>query len=240
MYETLKTILPHNFLKRNEPIFRKIVYSLYKGIARQCPICEKRLKKFILLKNGETLCPYCGSLARHRRLWTLISPLLEDGISVLDFSPPLCFYNKLKSFKQLQYKATDFEKEFTADLNLNITNINLSSNSVNLILCYHVLEHIIEDQKAISELHRVLKSPGKCFIQTPFKEGDMYEDLSKQTKEERRLHFGQDDHVRIYSIASLKEILEDAGFKTEVLQFSEKEENYFGFSTNETVLIATK
>ena len=105
---------------------------------------------------------------------------------------------------------------------------------------YHILEHIPEDKKAISELYRILKSQGRCFIQTPFKEGDIYEDLSKQTKEERRLHFGQDDHVRIYSIPSLKERLEHAGFKIEVLQFSEKEENYFGFSSNETVLIATK
>ena len=240
MYETLKTILPHNFLKRNEPLFRKIVYRFYKGATRQCPICEKKLRKFILLKNGETLCPFCGSLPRHRRLWTLISPFLQNGISVLDFSPPLSFYKKIKSFKEIQYKATDFEKEFTADLNLDITNINLSSNSIDLILCYHILEHIPEDKKAIGELYRILKSPGKCFIQTPFREGDIYEDPSKQSKEERRLHFGQDDHVRIYSLQSLKERLEDAGFKTEVLQFSENEENYFGFSTKETVLKATK
>ena len=78
------------------------------------------------------------------------------------------------------------------------------------------------------------------FIQTPLKEGDIYEDFSKQSKEERRSHFGQDDHVRIYYVPSLKEMLEHAGFKIEVLQFSEKEENFFGFSTNETVLIATK
>ena len=136
--------------------------------------------------------------------------------------------------------ATDFEKEFIADLNLDLTNINLSSNSVDLLLCFHVLEHIPEDKKAMSELYRILKSPGKCFIQTPFKEDDIYEDLSIQSKEERRLHFGQDDHVRIYSIASLKERLEDWGFKIKVLHFSEKEENYFGFSANETVLIATK
>ncbi len=92
----------------------------------------------------------------------------------------------------------------------------------------------------MGEIYRILKSPGKCFIQTPFKEGDIYEDFSKQTKEERRLHFGQDDHVRIYSTESLKERLAAAGFKIEVVQFSEKEENYFGFSINETVLMATK
>lgn len=240
MYETLKTILPHNFLKRNEALFRKIIYIFYKGATRQCPICEKKLKKFISLKNGDDLCPFCGSLARHRRLWTLITPLLAPGISVLDFSPPLCFYKKLKLVGDIIYMATDFEKEFTADLNLDITNIKLSSNSVDLILCYHVLEHIPDDKKAMSELYRILKSPGKCFIQTPFNEDDIYEDFSKVSKEERRLRFGQDDHVRIYSIGSLKERLANAGFRIEVLQLSEKKENYYGFSANETVLLATK
>jgi len=240
MYETLKTILPHNFLKRYEHFLRKIIYTFYKGSDRQCPICEKKLRKFILLKNGEMLCPFCGSLPRHRRLWALIRPLLENDISILDFSPPLYFYKKLKALKEIQYKATDFEKQFTADLNLDITNINLSSNSIDMILCYHILEHIPDDKKAMGELYRILKSQGKCFIQTPFKEGDIYEDFSKQSKEERQLHFGQDDHVRIYSLPSLKERLENAGFKIEILQFSEKPENYFGYSTNEIVLIGTK
>ena len=240
MYETLKTILPHNFLKRNEHLLRKLIYTFYRGTDKQCPICEKKLRKFILLKNGEKLCPFCGSLPRHRRLWTLISGFLKNGISVLDFSPPLCFSKKLKSFKEIQYAATDFDKEFTADVHLDITNINLSSNSIDLLLCYHILEHIPEDRKAINELYRILKSQGKCFIQTPFKEGDIYEDASKRSKAERRKHFGQDDHVRIYSLASLKQRLEDAGFEIEILQFSEKAENYFGFSSSETVLIATK
>jgi hypothetical protein len=49
-----------------------------------------------------------------------------------------------------------------------------------------------------------LKPQGKCFIQTPFKEGKIYEDRSKQSKEERKQYFGQEDHVRIYSIFGLK------------------------------------
>src|SRR5215203_4715122 len=160
MYETLKTILPHNFLKRHEHLFRKIIYTFYKGTDKQCPICEKKLKKFISLKNGETLCPFCGSLPRHRRLWTLIKPLLLPGMCVLDFSPPLCFYIRLKSFDAVKYMTTDYEREFTSDYRLNITEKDLPADSVDLILCYHVLEHVVEDQKAISELYRILKPKG--------------------------------------------------------------------------------
>jgi hypothetical protein len=78
-------------------------------------LCERNLRKFISLKNGETLCPFCGSLPRHRRLCTLIKPLLIPGIQVLDFSPPLYLYKKLKSVSGIEYTATDYAGEFIAD-----------------------------------------------------------------------------------------------------------------------------
>ena len=240
MYEAIKNIVPRNFLKNNEAIIRKIIYTFYKGNKKQCPLCERNLRKFISLKNGETLCPFCGSLPRHRRLWTLIEPLLISGSQVLDFSPPLYFYEKLKSFEGIHYTATDFEGEFIADQHLDITDINLPANSIDLILCYHILEHIHDDEKAMSELFRILKPTGECFIQTPFKEGKIYEDRSKQTKEERKQHFGQEDHVRVYSISGLKSRLEDNGFKVEKLSFSNQADNYFGFSQAENILVCTK
>ena len=240
MYEAIKNIIPRNFLKNNEPVIRKIIYAFYKGHKKQCPLCERNLRNFISLKNGETLCAFCGSLPRYRRLWTLIKPLLIPDIQVLDFSPPLYFYRKLKSIGDIQYIAADYEGEFLADLHLDVTNINLPSNSIDLIMCYHILEHIQDDEKAMCELLRILKPQGKCFIQTPFKEDNIYEDRSKQSQEERKLHFGQEDHVRVYSISGLKTRLENNGFKVEILSFANEAENYFGFTQKENVLVGTK
>ena len=240
MYESIKNLFPRNYLKTNEVFIRKIIYPFYKGNLKQCPICEKKLRRFVTLKNGECLCPYCGSLPRHRRLWTLLKPILSPGIQLLDFSPPLSLFNKLKSIHTIHYIATDYEGEFTADQSFDIKNIDQPANTFDLVICYHVLEHITEDQKAITELHRVLKPGGKCFIQTPFKDGSIYEDPSKQSKQERKQHFGQEDHVRIYSVDGLKERLEVVGFQIEILSFSAAQDNYFGFSEKENVLIASK
>jgi SAM-dependent methyltransferase len=240
MYEAIKNILPRNYLKSHEAFIRKIIYLLYIGGLKQCPICKKKLRKFVKLQNGEFLCPYCGSLPRHRRLWTLLQPFLSPGIHLLDFSPPLCFYHVLKRFYGITYAATDYEGEFAADHCFDITNINLPANSFDIIICYHILEHITEDRKAISELYRVLKKGGKCFIQTPFIEGDTYEDDSKESKIERRQHFGQEDHVRIYSVDGLKERLENVGFQLEILSLSAEQDNYFGFSVKEHVVITSK
>ena len=90
----------------------------------------------------------------------------------------------------------------------------------------------------MSELYRVLKPNGTLLIQTPFKEGEIYEDYSITTEAERLKHFGQEDHVRIYSINGLKDRLQNVGFKIEILQF--QEEDYFGFSDNEQLIIAKK
>ena len=89
----------------------------------------------------------------------------------------------------------------------------------------------------ISELFRVLKPNGTVLIQTPFKDGEIYEDYAITSESERLIHFGQEDHVRIYSVDGLKKRLESVGFSIIVKQY-EKDE-YLGFS-NEIMLVATK
>ena len=90
----------------------------------------------------------------------------------------------------------------------------------------------------MNEVHRVLKHNGTVLIQTPFKEGEIYEDYSITSEAERLLHFGQEDHVRIYSIDGLKNLLENSGFTISVTQF--EKDTYLGFSDKETILFATK
>jgi hypothetical protein len=77
-------------------------------------------------------------------------------------------------------------------------------------------------------------------MQTPFKTGAIYEDNHINTPAAREIHFGQRDHVRIYSVEGLKSRLEAAGFQTEVRNFQEAQDNRPGFSQQETVLIARK
>jgi SAM-dependent methyltransferase len=102
------------------------------------------------------------------------------------------------------------------------------------------LEHIDNDVRAMTELYRVLKNDGTCIVQTPFKEGDIYEDPLIQSSEERLKHFGQTDHVRIYSVNGLKNRLSLSGFKVGVREFIEPANNKFGFKEKEYILVAQK
>ena len=176
MYKTLKKVvknmIPQKFLFENEVLLRSLIYPLYKGENRACNICKKHLKDFVLVENGNLVCPVCGSLPRTRRLWKLLNEnYLKPEIKVLDFSPSRALYRKLKKNKNIHYFPTDFENEFLADYRFDINNIDSESERFDLIICYHILEHIDSDQQAMKELFRVLKTDGTCLIQTPFKDG---------------------------------------------------------------------
>ncbi|MEP5340493.1 MAG: class I SAM-dependent methyltransferase [Algibacter sp.] len=147
----------------------------------------------------------------------------------------------MKKEKSINYFSTDFEDEFLADYKFDITQINKPKETFDLIICYHVLEHIVDDKKAMSELYRVLKPKGEIYIQTPFKEGHIYEDYTITSPIDREKHFGQNDHVRIYSITGLTERLKDIGFKTGTTNFKQEDRDIFnGFKSPETVIILTK
>ena len=74
-------------------------------------------------------------------------------------------------------------------------------NTFNAVLCNHVLEHVADDIKAMSEIKRVLKPGGWAILQVPFFSpvpDATFEDNSITNKREREKIFGQDDHVRKY------------------------------------------
>jgi SAM-dependent methyltransferase len=240
MYKTLKSVIkkliPQRLLINNEALIRKGTYFLYKGNTFQCNTCDARLSKFVHLDTDDLLCPRCGSLPRTRRLWTIVEPLLADHPKILHFSPSRTLFRKLKNRKDIEYLSTDYEDEFLADQKLDIRSTGLAANSFDLVICFHVLEHIDEDLKAMQELLRILKPGGQCLIQTPFKEGEIYENKAIIDPADRLVHFGQADHVRIYSVAGLKNRLENTGFVVDIQLFENEINNRFGYKEKEVVL----
>lgn len=241
MYSSLKKIVlglvPRKQLVRLEPQLRKALAFFYRGDKHRCPICKAGLRQFVVPENGEKVCPNCGSLGRTRRLYLLLEDELA-GKTVLDFSPSRAWYRMMKKRRDVDYTATDYSNEFLSDKNMDITQLDEPSGRFDLAICYHVLEHVPDDRAALSELYRVLKPGGQCYVQTPFREGSIYEDDSVVAPEERLKHFGQEDHVRVYSLEGLKERMERQGFSVEVRRF--EADDFLGLDEGEMVLIAKK
>jgi SAM-dependent methyltransferase len=236
----VKKVFPQKFVFKIEPFLRKVYSIFFLGNKFHCTVCDGSFSRFILLKNDELLCVRCGSLPRDRRLYDLLKNGNILKGKMLDFSPSRALYRKFKNTPGLEYYSSDFSNEFIADHQFDITSISMHENFFDIIICYHVLEHIADDRKAMAELYRVLKPAGKLFLQTPFREGEIFENPAITSEIERIKYFGQKDHVRIYSVDGISDRLSNAGFKINILQYNEQAFNNTGFTLKEIILQCEK
>ena len=184
---------------------RPFVSFYLKGNTYTDPIDGKSFKKFLPYGYGvqreNVLAPGTLSLERHRLLWLYLqsTDFFKNNKTVLHVAPEQCFYKLFKKQKNLQYLTTDLYSPL-ADVKADICNLPFEDNSYDVVFCNHVLEHIEDDKTAMQELFRVLKPGGFGIFQIPqeLDREKTYEDFSITNPEERKKHFGQYDHVRIY------------------------------------------
>jgi SAM-dependent methyltransferase len=137
--------------------------------------------------------------------------LFHDSLRVLHFAPERWF-KALSSLPNLEYLSADLEPG-RAMVAMDITQMPLRDESVDVILCSHVLEHVPDDRRAMREMHRVLRPGGWALVLVPIvvNQQTTFEDPDVVSPEERTRLFGQADHVRRYG-RDIKNRLEDAGF----------------------------
>lgn len=108
--------------------------------------------------------------------------------------------DRFESIEQLEYITADIESPL-AKVKMDIHDIPFEENTFDVIFCNHVLEHVRDDIKALSEMQRVLKPGGWAILQVPFfypLPDTTYEDPTITDPKGREKAFGQDDHVRMY------------------------------------------
>jgi len=132
-----------------------------------------------------------------------------------------------------------------ADIIGDITKLNFKNNTFDLIICNHVLEHIIDDRTAMNEIYRVLKKDGIGILQVPIDKclEKTYEDNTLVSKKQRAEHFGQYDHVRVYG-RDYKNRLEDSGFTVNLIDYTNEikddEISKYGLIKGELIPIVKK
>lgn len=163
---------------------------------RHCPVCGHKGPFRPFGGRRDARCPSCRTLERHRflKLVTEREPVIRGRL--LHFAPEAAVAGFLRADAE-EYVSADLMA--AADLKLNIEALDLPDRAFDTILCSHVLEHV-DDAKALAELYRVLNPGGVAILAVPLVDGweETYEDPSIRSPAERRLHFGQHDHVRIY------------------------------------------
>ncbi len=192
----------------------------YRGTGRICPVCEQESQKFKEHKKRlEAECIYCRSLERHRFVWFFLNSdphlLAQNNGQLLHVAPEECLQPLFKKQLGANYLSADLFSPL-AMVKMDVTDIQYEAESFGAIYCSHVLEHVADDQRAMSEFYRVLKQGGWAILNVPIHGETTYEDPSIVDPAERLKHFGQEDHVRIYG-ADYVERLKSAGFQVKVV-----------------------
>lgn len=222
---------------------RKLLQHTRPFAERRCPICgyEGFFGSFGNPLRIDARCPSCESLERHRLLWLWISSHENLMIpTILHFGPEACIERRLrKRFPDRQYLTADLNNPKT-DLHVNIESIDLVDNSINTVICNHVLEHV-DDRKALNEIYRILSPHGVFIVSVPIIEtwNTTYENPAITTKKDRLLHFGQEDHVRYYG-KDFRNRLNEAGFQYEEVVAEGSNVISFGLIRGEVLFICKK
>jgi predicted SAM-dependent methyltransferase len=136
---------------------------------------------------------------------------------MLHIAPEECLEKKFKERLGAGYVSMDKSSK-RAMHNMDVTDIKFGTQTFDFLYCSHVLEHVVEDIKAMKEMFRVIKLGGFAIINVPLdvNRRKTFEDINVTDPDERQKKFGQGDHVRIYG-KDYVERLRKAGFDVCVL-----------------------
>ena len=200
--------VPRKYLQLFSHWVLKVMTLFYRGNKVTCPVCGKSFRRFMPYGRGKesrhnALCPNCLSLERHRLLWLYLkerTDFFTAPHSLLHVAPELCYMDRFEAMDNLDYITGDIESPL-AKVKMDIHDIPFDDNHFDVCFCNHVMEHVADDIKAMSEIKRVLKPGGWAIIQIPHIDPVpevTLEDPSITDPKERERVYGQDDHVRLY------------------------------------------
>jgi methyltransferase family protein len=205
--------------------YNQLTWWLFVGRRYECPCCGGRFRKFRVYETEsgrrEAMCPKCGALGRHRVDWLFIRDRTDlhrgdKNVRLLHVAPEYALQQRLVQLPNVSYVSADLYSVMAME-RMDITDIRFEQGSFDAIVCNHVLEHVPDDRKALSELHRVLRPGGWAMLQAPVdrKLEATLEDPTVTDAAQRLRLYGQRDHVRLYG-RDYSQRLEEAGFSVSV------------------------
>ena len=194
-------------------------------------------------------CPSCLATDRERLVFMFLHPLLgacKPPARVLHVAPEPATSRVLRRLPGIKYFTADLTLQRGPELQTDITRIALRAESVDILICNHVLEHVVEDRQAALEIHRVLTPDGVAVLQVPIclSRGRSIEGALGLSETTRLRSLGQSDHVRIYGYAAYVSLLRSVGFAVRRWRLADSihqsEIEVFGLNPAESVYVCYK
>lgn len=147
----------------------------------ECPICGyhgpflDKVTHNSVRKHAK--CPNCSALERHRLQFLVLQTVLRDKktdhLKMLHVAPE-AFFREFFSQRFGRYETADLKMK-GADHIVDLQCLPFSDHTYDFVFASHVLEHIPDDHKAISEIRRILKPSGMAILPVPIYSGKTVE-----------------------------------------------------------------
>jgi SAM-dependent methyltransferase len=258
----------HNSLAKAWRLLRREIAKIPIGNSRFCTACNSRIGRFLPYRKGwkgmpplmigldvigsdvdHFSCPKCGAHDRERHLILYFERLdlwrNLKGARVLHFAPELRLSEKISNCHPDIYIRADLIPAATKIMKMDIHDIPFEDGCFDFVICNHVLEHVDDDQKALAEIHRVIKSGGMAILQTPYsaKLKVTFSDPGIDTDDLRLQLYGQEDHVRLYG-ADIASRFESCGLSSRMQEHNallpDIQAERFGVNAKEPLFLFSK
>lgn len=166
-----------------------------------CPVCGWSGLTFAAShrpRRMNRICPQCGSSERDRALHLWLRRLSSGPEPRLLEVAPLGLLGPRAA--ELGYEHTSIDlMSVRAEVRGDLCALPHRRDAFDVVVCFHVLEHVPDDVQALREIGRVLTGEGQAVISVPW-----VPDLERTEEDlaagphERQRRFGQSDHVRAY------------------------------------------
>lgn len=194
-------------------------------------------------------CPWCGAHDRERHLYLYMQKMeilsFIAGKWVLHFAPETHLSHLIQKSMPEKYIKCDILSIAEGVIKVDLLNICYPDNQFDLLIANHVLEHVSDDQRALSEVVRVLKPGGYAILQAPYSSvlKKTWEDEGIVADKVRLQAYGQEDHVRLFG-QDIFERFEKKGLESHVVSHENTLHDYcpfkYGVNQNEPFFLYRK
>lgn len=164
-----------------------------------------------------------GTLLRWRVLKNIFKAEIHEKSIILDIGSFDGFipYNIKELIPDLEIIVADIDEEGLSKaqnyglktINTVATKLPINDNSIDIVICLDLIEHVTDDFKVINEIARVLKVGGKVILTTPMENGVSFPFLGYEKNALANKNLG---HVRQgYSLKMIEGLFAKSNLKVD-------------------------
>ncbi|MBV9466276.1 MAG: class I SAM-dependent methyltransferase [Solirubrobacterales bacterium] len=246
----LRRLVSHAHRGQVRALYNRVTWRLYRGSNVRCNCCGTRFRRFRTYigvgGHRALMCPRCGSLGRHRVDWLYLterSDALVGPVSLLHIAPEVCLESPLRTLPNVDYLSADYDSTLAME-RLDLRNAHYADQTFDGVICNHVLQHIDDDRRAMTELRRILKPGGWALVQSAI------DPSLERTVERPEPALAEDDSgryeevfMRLYG-RDYRSRLAQAGFEVTVSEFAKEMApalaGELGLDTEETIFFCRR